>query len=149
MLEKIIHRLIYYSQQNPVPGHSTCMTRRAGGGNCNQSSCKPCVSQRVLCLISSLTDTRDFDRYHIDGVLHQWERLFADPSVLPSCFQLTGCNGFLYQIGRTFVLLHQTDCINLAPYSDETSNSYRFEKILDQVLGEYIRSTNFIQFSIE
>lgn len=112
------------------------MARRAGGGNCYQGTCKPCVSQRVLRLISSLTDTRDFDNYHVDGVLCQWERLFADPSILPSCFQITGGGGFLHQIGRTFVLLHQTDCIGLAPYSEETSNSYRFEKILDQVLGK-------------
>ena len=119
-----------------MQSYATCMVRRAGGGNCKQSACKPCVSQRVLRLISDLTSTRDFDDYHVVGVLHQWERLFADPSILPSCFQLTGGDGFLYQIGRTFVLLHQTDCIGLAPYSEETSNSYRFEKILDQVLGK-------------
>lgn len=135
MLERIIHRLIFYSKQIPEQIYSTCMVRNAGGGNCNQGSCKPCVSQRVLRLISEMTNTRDFDEYHVSGVLHQWDRLFADSSILPSCFKITGNDGFLYQIGRTFVLLHQMDCINLAPYSDATSDSHRFEKKLDQVLG--------------
>ena len=135
VLERIIHRLIFYSKQIPDQIYSTCMARVAGGGNCNQDSCKPCVSQRVLRIISDMTNTRDFGEYHVSGVLHQWDRLFTDSSILPSCFKITGNDGFLYQIGRTFVLLHQMDCINLAPYSDATSDSYRFEKKLDQVLG--------------
>ena len=129
---------MFYSTQVPAQIHSACMSRRAGGGNCHSLQCKPCVGQKIVQLISEMTRTRDFNIQHVDGVLFQWGKLFSDPSVLPSCFKLTGAGGFLQQIGRTFALLHQLDCTQMEPYSDATSNSYRFEALLNQVLGECV-----------
>ena len=137
VLEKILHHLMFYSTQVPAQIHSACMARRAGGGNCHSLQCKPCVGQKIIQLISEMTRTRDFNVQHVDGVLFQWGRLFSDPSVLPSCFKITGAGGFLQQIGRTFALLHQLDCIQMEPYSETTSNSYRFEALLNQALCKY------------
>ena len=114
------------------------MARRAGGGDCHSRSCNPCASQKIICLISEMTRTRDFNIHHVDGVLFQWSQLLTNASSIPSCFKLTGTGGFLHQIGRTFALLHQLDCVQMEPYSEATSNSYRFESLLDQALCKLI-----------
>ena len=112
------------------------MASRAGGGNCQNNGCKPCVSQRFLRQITELTGTPDFGVHHIEGLLYQWGRFLADPSVLPSCFSQTGGNGFFYQIGKTFALLHQMDCLHMEPHVEITSKSYRFEVLLQKALGK-------------
>ena len=143
VIEKIIHHLMFYSTQVPAQIHSSCMARRAGGGNCHSQHCKPCVGQKVLQLITEMTRTRDFSLHHVDGVLFQWSKLLSDPSILPSCFKNTGAGGFLQQIGRSFALFHQLDCIHLEPHVETTSNSYRFEVLLNQALGKIFLSHPF------
>ena len=138
VLEKLLHRFIYYATQIQAVARPACMASRAGGGNCQNKSCKPCLSQRFLRQITELTNASDFGVRNIEGLLYQWSRFLADPSVLPSCFNQTGGSGFLYQVGKTFTLLHQMDCLHMEPHAETTSSSYRFEVLLQKALGTSI-----------
>lgn len=135
VLEKIIHRLIFYSKMMPARNEPLCMSTVPGGGNCRSADCKNCFSQRIIRQIYELTEGREFGVRDASVLLYQWERLFTDPSVLPSCFRLQGNGGFLHQLGKSFALLHQMDCIHMDPHAEHSSTSYRLEKIADQVLG--------------
>ena len=113
------------------------MAHRAGGSNCNSGSCKFCSSQRILRSIGLATEDRNLTHSKIESIIFQWDRLLVEPSILPFCFRLTGSDGFIHLIGRTFVTCHQMDCLTLDAHSERLSYLSRFELILDQTLGKY------------
>ena len=60
-----------------------------------------------------------------------------EASILPFCFRLQGSGGFLHQLGKSFAMLHQMDCIHMDRHAEHSSLSFKLEKILDQVLCKY------------
>ena len=144
-LERMVNRLLFYADQVPRDLSSLCMAHIAGGSNCGSGACQFCTSQRILRYIGGINESRDLTSQQIGNLLHQWDRLLIEPSILPYCFRLTGSDGFIYQIGRTFILCHQYDCLQLGPHSEQQSHSYQFEKVVEQTLGNsYIYKSKYI-----
>ena len=139
VLEKLVHRLIFYSKMMPLRSVPLCMSSTPGGGNCRSGECKSCSSQRIIRQIYDITESREFGVRDASALLYQWERLFMEASILPFCFRLQGSGGFLHQLGKSFAMLHQMDCIHMDPHAEHSSLSYRLEKIVDQVLGMFSR----------
>ena len=137
MLERIIHRLIFYSKLVPNILTSRCMSSHAGGANCGLGSCKFCAAQRILRLIEERSNSTAYTSHHVDSLLYQWSRLLADPSILPFCFRITGSGGFLHQVGRSFVYCHQMDIISTGIDSDYPSYSSRMEVMLEQTFSKF------------
>ena len=121
----------------PLRAAPSCMSTIPGGGNCRSSECKSCYSQRIIRQIYEITETREFGLQEASSLLFQWERLLSEPSITPFCFRLQGTGGFLQQFGKSFAMLHQMDCIHMAPHAEHPSLSYRLEKTMELVLGNF------------
>ena len=111
------------------------MSPRGGGGDCRGISCNFCRSNRKLHEIRTLVDRDDLYAQDLTNLIRYWTQLLEDPLILPFCYQHTGSNGFVYLVGRTYVVLNQYDFINLPIYSEETANLYYFKCLMDKVKG--------------
>ena len=128
---------MFYSNQVPAQPLTSCMASRGGGGSCGRRACRQCHSHRVLKQIEEISDQRTFNFRHLGPLLQQWRFLFDDPTIIPACFQNIGTGGFLHQIGRSFVLCHQADCLERCPGSEELTYSSQMEEILETLLGRF------------